>query len=69
MEIDEAKKVKIEIALDKGKNPFKYNFLRQKALNEFQIYGEFKDFEMNVNGKDLGNNISEDCQISLKTQE
>ena len=39
VEIDEAKKVKVEIAVDKGKHPFKYNFLRQKALNEFQIYG------------------------------
>lgn len=42
--IDEAKKVKVEIAIDRSKNPFKYNFLSQKSLNEFQIYGEFKNF-------------------------
>ena len=37
--IDEAKKVKVEIAIDKGKNRVKYNFLSQKALNDFQIFG------------------------------
>ena len=31
--IDETKKVKVEIAIDKGKNRLKYNFLGQKALN------------------------------------
>ena len=42
MTIDEAKKVTVEIAIDRGKNPMKYNFLNQKALNDFQIYGEFQ---------------------------
>lgn len=41
--------MKIEINIDKGKNPLKYNFLGQKALNDYQIYGEFKDFQINVN--------------------
>ena len=52
--IDEAKKVKIEIAIDKSKNPMKYNFLGQKALNQFQIYGEFKDFDLKINSRELG---------------
>lgn len=37
--IDESKKVKVEVQIDKGKNPQKYNFLGQKSLNDFQIYG------------------------------
>lgn len=36
--IDDAKKIKIEIARDKAQNPLKYNFLRQKQLNDYQIY-------------------------------
>ena len=52
--IDESKKVKVEVAIDRGKNPKKYNFLGQKALNEFQIYGQFQDFELNNNPKQLG---------------
>ena len=52
--IDQSKKVKVEIAIDKGKNPHKYNFLGQKALNDFQIYGQFREFELNVNAKEIG---------------
>lgn len=59
IQIDEAKKVKIQIALDKAKNPFKYNFLSQKSLNEFQIYGEFKNFSINSNPRQIGKNYLE----------
>jgi len=49
--IDEAKKITVEIAIDKSKNPMKYNFLNQKSLNDFQIYGEFPQFELNSDPK------------------
>lgn len=39
MDVDDEKKIKIEIARDKGKNPVKYHFLSQKALDDHQIYG------------------------------
>jgi len=29
----------MEVAIDKGKNKMKYNFLGQKKLNDFQIFG------------------------------
>jgi hypothetical protein len=44
IDVDEGKKIMIEIARDKGKNPLKYHFLSQKALDDQQIYGEFHDF-------------------------
>ncbi len=50
------------IALDKAKNPFKYNFLRQKQLNDYQIYMEFKDFAMDIDRNSLGNNYLEESK-------
>ena len=47
--IDEYKRVQIEIQRDKAKDPLKYQFLSQKSLNEFQIYGEFKEFAIELN--------------------
>ena len=44
----------MEIEIDKGHNKKKYNFLGQKSLNDFQIYGEFKDFQMKSDPKELG---------------
>ena len=32
---------KIEIEIDRGKNPLKYHFLSQKALSKEQIYEQF----------------------------
>jgi hypothetical protein len=52
--VDDNKRLKIEIARDKGKNPVKYHFLSQKALDEEKIYEEFQDFEVNINPKELG---------------
>jgi len=49
--IDEAKKITVEIAIDKSKNPMKYNFLNQKSLNDFQINVEFPQFELNSDPK------------------
>ncbi len=36
------KQLEAEILKDKLANPFKYNFLGQKGLSDFQIYEEFK---------------------------
>ena len=52
--IDDSKKIEIEIALDKAKDPFKYNFLGQKSLNDFQIFGEFKSFSISSDAKEIG---------------
>lgn len=38
--------MEILIAKDKAENPMKYNFLRQKNLNDYQIYKDFKNFNM-----------------------
>ena len=46
----------MEIERDRGKNPLKYHFLSQKALSKEQIYEEFTDFDVNVNGRELGKN-------------
>lgn len=40
------KNIEIQIAKDKAENPMKYNFLRQKHLNDYQIYKDFKNFNM-----------------------
>ena len=60
--VDEDKRLKVLIALDKAKNPFKYNFLRQKQLNDYQIYMEFKDFAMDIDRNSLGNNYLEESK-------
>ena len=40
------------IAQDKRKNPLKYNYLSSVAfLNDEKIYDEFKNFEMQLDGK------------------
>ena len=54
--------MKLEIEIDKSKNPLKYNFLSQKSLNEFQIYGEFKDFSINANHKEIGKKYFEEVK-------
>lgn len=41
---------------DKLKNPKKYHFLSQKALSDEQIFDNFKDFDINIDFKDIGNN-------------
>ena len=44
------------IARDKAKNPLKYNYLSNvAALTDEKIYEEFKDFEINIDVKELGN--------------
>ena len=35
-------------------NPQKYNFLGQKALNDYVIYKEFDEFGLNIDKKNLG---------------
>lgn len=49
------KNMEILIAKDKAENPMKYNFLRHKNLNDYQIFKDFKNFNMEVDGKQLGN--------------
>lgn len=44
-----------EIAKDKASNPQKYHFLKLKNLTDEQIFRDFKDFEMNFNNRQLGN--------------
>lgn len=44
------------IEIDKIKNPQKYRLLANKLLNDQQIYEEFKDFELNINRKEIGIN-------------
>jgi hypothetical protein len=33
----------------------KYNFLRQKQLSDYQIFKDFKNFNIEIDGKQLGN--------------
>ena len=55
LKISEQKRKEKEIMSDKLKNRKKYHFLSQKALRDSQIYQEFKDFEINIDKKDVGN--------------
>lgn len=52
--VDEEKRIRMEITIDRAKNPSKYNFLKQKNLNDFQIYTEFRDFELDIDRNELG---------------
>lgn len=40
---------------DKLKNRKKYLFLSQKALSDEQIYEQFKEFDININNRQVGN--------------
>ncbi len=55
LRIDQEKKLEADIANDKLRNRHKYNFLSQKALSDEQIYREFKDFDINIDKKEVGN--------------
>ncbi len=52
--MDDTKKIAVEIARDKAQNPLKYNFLKQKQLNDHQIFLEFKDFALDIDRNELG---------------
>ena len=52
----------MEIEIDKSKNPLKYNFLSQKSLNDFQIYGQFKNFAITANQRDIGKGYLEEVK-------
>lgn len=54
--IDQEKMREALIARDKAKNPLKYNYLSNvAALSDDKIYDEFKDFEINIDKNELGN--------------
>ena len=62
LKIDEEKKKEAAIMQDKLKNMKKYNFLREKALSDQQIYEEFQNFDININKHELGRQYMEDLR-------
>ena len=60
------KKMEMEINKDKIKNPFKYNFLNQKALNDYVIYKQFDQFGLNIDKKGLGNEYLKEIKDKVK---
>ena len=60
------KQVQLEIAKDKITNPQKYNFLGQKALNDYVIYKEFDEFGLNIDKKNLGDKYLREVKEKVK---
>ena len=54
--VDYDKQLEVLIAKDKAKDPHKYNLLGQKGLTDRQIYEDFKDVQIKIDSKQIGNN-------------
>ena len=54
LRIDIDKKKEMLILNDKERNHKKYNFLSQKALSDEQIFDNFKEFDINIDRKEVG---------------
>lgn len=54
MGTSDQKQLESEILRDKLRNPHKYIFLGQKGLSDFQIFEEFKEFQVDNNQRKLG---------------
>ena len=62
LKIDQEKKREMEIMGDKLRNKRKYNFLSQKALSDERIYEEFKEFDINIDKNELGNQYFQEAK-------
>jgi len=50
--------------VDKLLHKKKYNLLSSRALNDDQIYQEFKDFEICIDAKEIGKNYLDEIKIA-----
>ena len=69
VKVDSERSHLFEIARDKAQHSRKYHFLKLKNLTDEQIFRDFKDFEMNFDTKQLGNQYLEESKGHLKKSE